>query len=336
MKIRIYPETYTVCQLDAETAFAPDAPFIFYTKTDEELSLVCERRYVPERTLEREDGWKMCKIEGVLDFSLVGILADIAGLLAQAGISIFAVSTYNTDYILLRAEKLPEAVRALEQGGHEVACPVKPEILAYVEQEILPLYDGFDKAHDRGHADKVIGDSLDIMLDYDVNPDMVYTIAAYHDVGLAKGREEHEKHSGEYLLADEKLRAWFSEEALEIMREAVEDHRASNAHAPRSIYGKIVSEADRDVEYETILRRMLLYSLRHFPDFSFDEHYARTCAHMQEKYGEQGYIHLWLDTRKNAEGLARVREAMRDEAALRADFRRIWEETEAKNTASKR
>lgn len=93
---------------------------LFIGVTDEETSIVSTTAKVPAETLEREDGWKAFKIEGVLDFSLVGILAKIASLLADAGISIFAVSTYNTDYILIKAEKYEAAVSTLREGGYTV------------------------------------------------------------------------------------------------------------------------------------------------------------------------------------------------------------------------
>ncbi|MBQ9708232.1 MAG: ACT domain-containing protein, partial [Firmicutes bacterium] len=94
--------------------------FCFAGKTDEEISFVCETERVPENTIEREDGWRAFRIEGVLDFSLIGILAKIAGLLADSGISIFAVSTYNTDYIMIKEEKWEKALSVLKKSGYEV------------------------------------------------------------------------------------------------------------------------------------------------------------------------------------------------------------------------
>ncbi|MBO4475074.1 MAG: ACT domain-containing protein, partial [Clostridiales bacterium] len=94
--------------------------FVFVGKTDEELSLVCQTEDVPENTTDRDDGWKAFRIEGVLDFSLVGILSEISGVLAEAKIGIFAVSTYNTDYILVKEENFERAMEALETAGYEV------------------------------------------------------------------------------------------------------------------------------------------------------------------------------------------------------------------------
>jgi len=116
----VLPDAYSVCQITdpANIPFADE--FVFVGKTDEEISLVCRTASVPLRTIAREDGWSALRIQGVLDFALVGILARIASILAAASISIFAVSTYNTDYILLKTERLQKAKEALEANGYEL------------------------------------------------------------------------------------------------------------------------------------------------------------------------------------------------------------------------
>lgn len=202
---------------------------------------------------------------------------------------------------------------------------INPEILQYVSQHILPKYEHFDKAHNTAHADKVIQNSLKIAADYDVDIDKVYVIAAYHDTGLIHGRGDHEKHSAKLLLADLTLLSWFSADELTLMAEAIEDHRASSDNEPRSIYGKIVSEADRDIEYMTILARIVQFSLENYKDFTVEQHYARTYEHMQEKYGENGYLKLWLDTEDNRNNLIKLREVLRDEKRFRADFYEVFE-----------
>lgn len=197
---------------------------------------------------------------------------------------------------------------------------INPSIKEYIAGAILPAYREFDEAHQTGHAKAVIENSLQIAADYDVDFNMVYVIAAYHDTGLTGGRDCHEKRSGEMLMADRELRRWFTEEQLIVMKEAVEDHRASNKHAPRSIYGKIVAEADRDIEYGRILLRCIQYSLRQFPEYGERQHYERTYSQMEEKYGEEGYLVLWLDTRRNRENLAKLRRKLHREDEFRQDF----------------
>ena len=120
MQLKILPGGLTVCRLPSTDAIDLSAGFYFIGRTDEEISLVCRTESVPENTEKREDGWRAFRIEGTLDFSLVGILSKISGILAESGIGIFAVSTYNTDYILVKAEQLDRAVRALETAGYGI------------------------------------------------------------------------------------------------------------------------------------------------------------------------------------------------------------------------
>ena len=125
---------------------------------------------------------------------------------------------------------------------------VSLDLMEFVEQNILPRYNAFDRAHSLSHANHVIKNSLKLALSTGADINMCYVIAAYHDLGLEGPRAVHHITSGKILTADRRLRRWFGEEQIKIMKEAVEDHRASASHAPRSIYGKIVAEADRDLE----------------------------------------------------------------------------------------
>ena len=196
----------------------------------------------------------------------------------------------------------------------------------YIETEIIPRYETFDKAHRTDHVRQVIAESLQLASYYEVDERMVYTIAAWHDIGLCEGREHHHLVSGRLMRADERLREWFTEEEIEIMAQAVEDHRASNAHAPRSIYGRIVAEADRLIEPMQILRRTVQYGLSHYPELTKEQHYLRYCEHLQEKYAEGGYLKLWIPESENAARLAELRALIADEARKREAFERIFAE----------
>lgn len=205
-------------------------------------------------------------------------------------------------------------------------CPtLNPELQAYVEREILPRYRTFDRAHNLDHVRAVIDRSLTLAADYEVNAEMVYTIAAYHDTGLVNGRERHHLDAGRILDADRELRRWFSEEEIRTMREAVEDHRASSDHAPRSIYGRIVAEADRQIDPETILRRTIQYSLAHYPELDREGHYARCLQHLREKYAEGGYLRLWIVPSENARRLDELREIISDPQQLHDRFDRLFD-----------
>lgn len=120
MNLKILPQTFTVCQLPDVSGVDFSKEFLFFSKTDEELSLVCETSAVPAITLVREDGWRGFRVGGVLDFSLVGILAEISGILAAQKISIFAVSTYNTDYIFTKTDVFDRAIHVLSAAGYAI------------------------------------------------------------------------------------------------------------------------------------------------------------------------------------------------------------------------
>ena len=117
MDIKIIDRTFSVCKLENIKRVDFDDEYCFLSKTDEELYLVCDTQSVPPNTTEREDGWRAFRIEGVLDFTLIGILSEISGILAKAEIGIFAISTYNTDYILVKEENFEKALDALAAEG---------------------------------------------------------------------------------------------------------------------------------------------------------------------------------------------------------------------------
>ena len=121
MELKTIPYRFTVCKLMSVGDLPSGIDFCFTAKTDEEISLVCKTEDVPEKTLVRDDGWKGFRIEGVLDFSLIGILSKISVILAENKVGIFAVSTYNTDYIFVKEENFDKAINALKDNGYDVA-----------------------------------------------------------------------------------------------------------------------------------------------------------------------------------------------------------------------
>ena len=204
---------------------------------------------------------------------------------------------------------------------------VNPSIIAYIKQEILPRYDHFDAAHQRNHADEVIERSLALAKHYDVDENMVYAIAAYHDTGLCEGRDTHHLVSGRIIREDKKLREWFDEEQIETMAQAAEDHRASNGHEPRSIYGKIVAEADRLISPEKVIRRTIQFTQDHFPGYDKEQQYQRFREHLLEKYSDTGYLRLWIPESDNATRLEELRIIIRDEEKMRKAFDQTFEKT---------
>ena len=200
-------------------------------------------------------------------------------------------------------------------------------LIFYIETEIIPRYEQFDKAHNLSHVQAVIEESLALAKLYpEADERLAYTIAAYHDTGLCRDRATHHLVSGEIIAEDANLLQWFGKEEIEIMREAVEDHRASTDHEPRSIYGKIVAEADRIIDPDTTLRRTVQYGLSHYPEMDKEEQYARFRKHLTEKYAEGGYLKLWIPQSDNAGRLAELRQLIADEKKLCRVFNKIYEE----------
>ena len=201
---------------------------------------------------------------------------------------------------------------------------VNTSLIEYIERGILPRYDFFDSAHQRNHAEEVISRSLALAEYYDVNKDMVYAIAAYHDTGLCEGRDTHHLVSGRIIREDKKLHEWFTEEQIETMAQAAEDHRASSGHEPRSIYGKIVAEADRLISPEKVIRRTIQFGLDHHPELDKEGQYQRFRQHLLEKYSDTGYLKLWLPESENAPRLEQLREVIRDEKKLQSAFEEAY------------
>ena len=203
---------------------------------------------------------------------------------------------------------------------------IRQEIIDYVEGEIIPRYDGFDAAHRRDHVLTVIEQSIAIAKHYDVDTELVYTIAAYHDTGLCRGREHHHTESRNIVLSDTTLRRWFSEEQIATMADAVEDHRASLGREPRTIYGRIVAEADRVIEPRTIIRRTIQFTLTNYPELGREQGYERMVEHLNEKYNYGGYLRLWIAESENAKRLEELRQIIAQPELLRQLYDEIYDE----------
>ena len=179
---------------------------------------------------------------------------------------------------------------------------------AYVEEKILPQYRGSDPAHGEAHVRQVVKNCRELAEPLPVRWSLVYVAAAYHDLGIPFfGRKDHQLTSARLLREDRELKRWFTPEEVELMAQAVEDHRASGETPPRSLYGRIVSEADRDLNPERIVQRCMEYGKAHFPEKDPDWQIRRTVAHIGEKYGPQGYVRLWLHSPENQRGLDTLR-----------------------------
>jgi len=205
---------------------------------------------------------------------------------------------------------------------------VNPELEAFIEAEIIPEYKNFGRSHNVEHVRRVISNSLELakfLGDGKIDEDMAYAIAAYHDLGMSGPREIHHITSGKILMEDSRLRKWFSPEQIQVMKEAVEDHRASSDHAPRSVYGRIVAEADRDLEPDVVFTRAIEYGLEHYPELGKEAQWRRFAKHMDEKYSSNGYITLWIPGSPNERNLKQIRAVIADRNALRRTFNEIFD-----------
>lgn len=206
---------------------------------------------------------------------------------------------------------------------------VNLDIMSFVEQNILPRYNEFGRSHGLAHVQNVIKHSLLLAKSLGADINMSYVIAAYHDLGMSGPRAIHHITGGKILASDARLKRWFSAEQIKIMKEAVEDHRASASHAPRSLYGKIVAEADRELEPDTIFKRAVEYGLEHYPQLDKEAQWQRFDNHVTEKYGEHGYIRLWIATSPNEQYLKVVRAIIADKTKLRSVFDQLYNKLRA-------
>lgn len=206
---------------------------------------------------------------------------------------------------------------------------VSLDLMAFIEQQILPRYNAFGRSHGIQHVQRVIANALVLAERTGADINMVYTIAAYHDLGMSGPRAIHHITGGKILANDARLKRWFSPEQIKIMKEAVEDHRASASHEPRSIYGKIVAEADRDLDPEVVFSRAVEFGLEHYPELDEQGQWERFRKHMDEKYSSHGYIRLWIPGSPNEQKIKQVRDIIANEAQLHDVFNRLYNKLRA-------
>ena len=196
----------------------------------------------------------------------------------------------------------------------------------YVEEAIFPLYDRNEEGHGIGHIKTVIKRSLELAQKYDVNLNMVYAIASYHDLGHYIDRKRHEIISAEMFMKDENVKKWFTEEQLNVIKEAIEDHRASSNHEPRTIYGKIISTADRTIiDIDNTIKRSYSYGKRNYAELSEEEQIERIYYHLTEKYGENGYAKIYLEDKEFDDAIKKLRQALSDKDEFIKRARRVCE-----------
>ena len=210
---------------------------------------------------------------------------------------------------------------------------IREDIIRYVFDEIVSRYAGFDPAHRENHALTVIEQAMHLLdsrttwlegqpaetacqWSEEIDREILFVAAACHDLGLVNGRENHHTDSGIIIRNDSRLKEWFTQEQIELIAQAAEDHRASGKSAPRSIYGKIVAEADRVIDGETIILRTVQFGFTHYPGLDREGHIERAVAHLKEKYGRGGYLKLWIPWSDNAARLSALQDTIANDEAI--------------------
>lgn len=208
---------------------------------------------------------------------------------------------------------------------------INKDLEDYIEENIFPEYSKNEPAHNIDHIKYVINRSFKFADTVpDINYDMVYTIAAYHDIGHHIDSKKHEMISGKIMSRDENLKNFFSDEELKIIKEAIEDHRASSNHEPRTIYGKIVSTADRNNTVEACLRRSYTYGKKLEPDATEEELFERAYKHLNMKFGENGYAKFFFEDEDYEKFLKEIRELLTDKKLFIATQRTYINELKSK------
>ena len=188
---------------------------------------------------------------------------------------------------------------------------INEDLKKYIEENIFPEYSKNEPAHNIEHIKYVIRRSFKFADTVpNINYNMVYTIAAYHDIGHHIDPKRHEIISGEIMSKDENLKNFFSEQELIVIKEAIEDHRASSNHEPRSIYGKIVSTADRNNTVESCLRRSYTYNKKLHPEYDDEQIFEDCHYHLNDKFGKNGYAKFYFKDEEYEKFLTDIRDIL--------------------------
>ena len=194
----------------------------------------------------------------------------------------------------------------------------------YVLRNILPQYKKLDAAHNKMHIQYVIRRSLAIAKEYNADANMVYCIAAFHDIGMLEGREQHEVWGAEKINADKVITHLFSSKQMELMKAAIREHRASYIGTYTSIYSRIISQADRSFDIFFMTKRSIKYGKRYFPDYSYEQHYNRTYKYLKKKYGREGYTQMVLEYLPDEKKIDKIQNILDDEKQFRIVFDKCY------------
>lgn len=202
--------------------------------------------------------------------------------------------------ILINVKKYKFMGRLIFMNGikDEINYDIKDidkNLVAYIDENIFVKYEKF-YSHGMIHVHNVIRNVLMLADYYGLDKNMCYAMASYHDIGLSKDRDNHEKESGKMFIEDSKMKEFFSPKELIIVKEAIEDHRGSRKEEPRSIYGKVLSDSDRDFDLYLLAKRQLATSIKNYPELhTAEEHFERCYQYISKRINETGHFNLWTN-----------------------------------------
>ena len=201
---------------------------------------------------------------------------------------------------------------------------INSDLIAYIETEIFPIYETFDKGHNLDHIKAVIKRALALAKEFDdLDINIVYAAAALHDIGIKVQRKNHAYYSKLFVEQDQNLKKFFTEDQIRIIAEAVEDHSTSKGIEPRTIYGKIVCDADKDDDLETSLFRAYEFTKRYYEDYTEKECIINVYEQLKFKFGEEGKVKFWINTKEQQEFLSKMKQLANDERMFRELMKEI-------------
>jgi len=212
---------------------------------------------------------------------------------------------------------------------------VNEELKTYIEKNIFPKYSKY-YSHGMIHINNVIDNMMMLSDYYDLNANMAYVIASYHDIGLNVDRENHEHESGKVLASDTELKKYFTPLEIEIMKEAVEDHRGSRKIRPRNFYGECVSDSDRDFDIPLLAKRQLATSLKNYPKLTtFDEHFERCYEYICNRLNDAGKFNLWTNNPILVDRRDRFQKDYLNKELARSIYKKEWDRISSDGTKEK-
>ena len=201
---------------------------------------------------------------------------------------------------------------------------IKKDLENYIKNEILPQYEKNDSGHSFEHIDYVLKRCFNFAEQFEnIDFNMLYTIATFHDIAHHIDKKNHEKLSADIFYNDEKMKEFFSKEERILIKEAIEDHRASSDSSPRSDYGKIISSADRSTDVNDFLRRTHAYTLKHFPHCTKEEMLKRGKDHTEQKYGKSGYAKHYVKDEEYENFREEINLLLQDPEKFKAKYYKI-------------